>query len=134
MRRLRRVYFDYELTPVIELDENQSRKLKTVLRAEQGDIVEVLTKEYLAEGEIYIAGKKGVQVRILKKRPVCIPDYKFIVYQCIAKREYMDFIIEKSYFFKKLFWICIFLCVYIWKHLMKVVVLYSLLFFCDHKV
>ena len=48
MRRLRRVYFDYELTPVIELDENQSRKLKTVLRAEQGDIVEVLTKEYLA--------------------------------------------------------------------------------------
>ena len=27
-----------------------------------------------------------------------------------------------------------FLCVYIWKHLMKVVVLYSLLFFCDHKV
>ncbi len=95
MRRLRRVYFDYELTPVIELDENQSRKLKTVLRAEQGDIVEVLTKEYLAEGEIYIAGKKGVQVRILKKRPVCIPDYKFIVYQCIAKREYMDFIIEK---------------------------------------
>ncbi len=95
MRRLRRVYFDYELAPVIELDENQSRKLKTVLRAEQGDIVEVLTKEYLAEGEIYIAGKKGVQVRILKKRPVCIPDYKFIVYQCIAKREYMDFIIEK---------------------------------------
>lgn len=95
MRRLRRVYFDGEISPVIELDENQSRKLKTVLRAEQGDIVEVLTKEYLAEGEIYIAGKKGVQVRILEKRPVCAPDYKFTVYQCIAKREYMDFIIEK---------------------------------------
>ena len=95
MRRLRRVYFDGEISPVIELDENQSRKLKTVLRAEQGDIVEVLTKEYLAEGEIYIAGKKGVQVRILEKRPVCVPDYKFTVYQCIAKREYMDFIIEK---------------------------------------
>ena len=95
MRRLRRVYFDGEISPVIELDENQSRKLKTVLRAEQGDIVEVLTKEYFAEGEIYIAGKRGVQVRILKSRPVIKPDYKFTVYQCVAKREYMDFIIEK---------------------------------------
>lgn len=95
MRRLRRVYFDGEISPIIELNENQSRKLKTVLRAEQGDIVEVLTKEYLAEGEIFIAGKKGVQVRIVEKRPVIAPDYKFTVYQCIAKREYMDFIIEK---------------------------------------
>lgn len=95
MRRLRRVYFDGEISSVIELDENQSRKLKTVLRAEQGDIVEVLTKEYLAEGEIYIAGKRGVQVHILSRRPVVKPDYKFTVYQCIAKREYMDFIIEK---------------------------------------
>lgn len=95
MRRLRRVYFDGEISPVIELDENQSRKLKTVLRAEQGDIVEVLTNEYLAEGEIYIAGKRGVQVRILKSRSVIKPDYKFTVYQCVAKREYMDFIIEK---------------------------------------
>ena len=95
MRRLRRVYFDGEISPVIELDENQSRKLTTVLRAEQGDIVEVLTNEYLAEGEIYIAGKRGVQVRILKSRPVIKPDYKFTVYQCVAKREYMDFIIEK---------------------------------------
>lgn len=95
MRRLRRVYFDGELTPIIELDENQSRKLKTVLRAEQGDIVEILTNEYLAEGEIFISGRKSIQVRVTNKRPVCIPDYKFIVYQCIAKREYMDFIIEK---------------------------------------
>lgn len=95
MRRLRRVYFDGEISSVIELDENQSRKLKTVLRAEQGDIVEVLTKEYLAEGEIYIAGKRGVQVRILNSQPVIKPDYKFTVYQCMAKREYMDFIIEK---------------------------------------
>lgn len=95
MRRLRRVYFDGELSPIIELDENRSRKLKTVLRAEQGDIVEVLTGEYLAEGEIYIAGKHSVQVRITGKRPVIVPDYKFTVYQCIAKREYMDFIIEK---------------------------------------
>ncbi len=95
MRRLRRIYFDGELSTIIELDENQSRKLKTVLRAEQGDIVEVLNDKYLAEGQIYIAGKRGIQVKILEKRPVFIPDYKFIVYQCIAKREYMDFIIEK---------------------------------------
>lgn len=95
MRRLRRVYFDGILSEIIELDCNQSRKLKTVLRAEQGDIVEVLTCDYLAEGEIYIANKNSVQVRILKKSPINKPDYKFTVFQCITKREYMDFIIEK---------------------------------------
>ena len=36
-----------------------------------------------------------MQVRILNSRPVIKPDYKFTVYQCVAKREYMDFIIEK---------------------------------------
>ena len=95
MARVKRVYYSSELTPIIELDENQSRKLKTVLRAEQGDNIEILTKEYLAYGEIHLAGKKSIQVRILEKRPVIKKDYTFTVYQCIAKREYMDFIVEK---------------------------------------
>ncbi len=95
MGRLRRVYYDGIDAPVIELDENQSRKLKTVLRAEQGDNIEVLTKDYLAYGEIYLSGKKSVQVRIINKRPVKKSNYTLKVYQCIAKREYMDFIVEK---------------------------------------
>lgn len=95
MARVKRVYYSNELSPIIELDENQSRKLKTVLRAEQGDNIEILTKEYLAYGEIHLAGKKSIQVKILEKRPVIKKDYTFTVYQCIAKREYMDFIVEK---------------------------------------
>lgn len=95
MGRIKRVYYDNELSSIIELDENQSRKLKTVLRAEQGDNIEVLTKDYLATGEIHLAGKKSIQVRILDKRPVVKNNYTLKVYQCIAKREYMDFIVEK---------------------------------------
>lgn len=95
MGRIRRVYYLGELSPIIEIDESQSRKLKTVLRAEQGDIIEILTQEYLAAGEIHIAGKKSIHVRIIEKRPVKLINYTFKVYQCITKREYMDFMVEK---------------------------------------
>lgn len=95
MGRIRRVYYSGELAPIIEIDENQSRKLKTVLRAEQGDKIEILTQEYFALGEIHIAGKKSIHVRIIEKRPVNQLDYTFKVYQCITKREYMDFMVEK---------------------------------------
>ena len=95
MGRLKRVYYDNELSSIIELDENQSRKLKTVLRAEQGDNIEVLTHDELALGEIHLSGKKSIQVRILEKRPVVRNNYTLKVYQCITKREYMDFMVEK---------------------------------------
>ncbi len=99
MGRVKRVYFNGKIladgNQIITLDENQSRKLKTVLRSETGEIIEVLTNNYLAEGEICIVNKSAVQVRIIKSRPIIKPDYKFTAYQCITKREYMDFIIEK---------------------------------------
>lgn len=95
MGKLKRVYYDNELSSIIELDENQSRKLKTVLRAEQGDNIEVLTKDFLALGEIHLSGRKSIQVRILEKRPVVKNNYTLKVYQCITKREYMDFMVEK---------------------------------------
>ncbi len=95
MGRLRRVYYNGELSSIIELDENQSRKLKTVLRAQQGDSIEVLTNEYVAVGEICLTGKKSVHVRITDKREIKRNNYTLKVYQCIAKREYMDFIVEK---------------------------------------
>lgn len=95
MGRLKRVYYDNQLSSIIELDENQSRKLKTVLRAEQGDNIEVLTHDELALGEIHLSVKKSIQVRILEKRPVVRNNYTLKVYQCITKREYMDFMVEK---------------------------------------
>lgn len=95
MRHLRRVYFNGTLSDVIELGEQESRKLRTVLRCEQGDTVEILTPDYLAEGEIALSGKRAVHVRINSKREIIKPDYVLKVYQCITKREYMDFMVEK---------------------------------------
>lgn len=95
MRHLRRVYFNGTLSDVIELGEQESRKLRTVLRCEPGDTVEILTPDYLAEGEVALSGKRAVHVRILSKRDIIKPDYQLKVYQCITKREYMDFMIEK---------------------------------------
>lgn len=95
MRHLRRVYFNGTLSDVIELGEQESRKLRTVLRCEPGDTVEILTHDYLAEGEVALSGKRAVHVRILSKRDIIKPDYQLKVYQCITKREYMDFMIEK---------------------------------------
>lgn len=95
MRHLRRVYYNGPIQDVIELGESESRKLKTVLRAEIGDTCEVLTPTHLCFGEIFISSKKSVQVRIKESREIVPSDYRVVAYQCIAKREYMDFIIEK---------------------------------------
>ena len=100
MRHLRRVYYNGPVenikeSDVIELGESESRKLKTVLRANIGDTCEVLTPTHLCFGEIFISSKKSVQVRITESREINLLDYNLIAYQCIAKREYMDVIIEK---------------------------------------
>lgn len=95
MHGTKRIFFDGELNEVIELPEDVSRRLKTVLRAQTGDEVEILTRSSLARGVIGVVGKKSVSVKIDSVRDVVKPGYSFTAYQCIAKREYMDFIVEK---------------------------------------
>lgn len=95
MHGLKRIFYDGDLSGVIELSEEDSRRLKTVLRAKNGDLVQVLSRDSLAVGEISAVGKRSVLVRIESVRDIIRPKYNFTVYQCIAKREYMDWIIEK---------------------------------------
>lgn len=95
MHGVKRFFYDGEIDEVIELSEDVSRRLRTVLRAQAGDKVEILTVSKLALGEIGIIGKRGITVKIENVRDVLKPDYSLTVYQCLAKREYMDFIVEK---------------------------------------
>lgn len=95
MHGLKRIFYDGLLNGVIELDENTSRKLKTVLRAKSGDKVEILSYNSIGQGEIATIGKRNILVKIDSVRDIIYPKYKLEVYQCLAKREYMDNIIEK---------------------------------------
>ncbi len=95
MHGIKRIFYDGELNGVIELDSDTSRKLKTVLRAETGDKVEILSPQSLGIGEICLVGKRDVQVRIDSVRDIVKPSYNLTVYQCITKREYMDWMVEK---------------------------------------
>ncbi len=95
MHGVKRIYHNGELSGVIELDSDTSRKLKTVLRAETGDKVEILSPNSLAVGEICLVGKRDIQVRIESVKDIVKPDYIFTVYQCVTKREYMDWMVEK---------------------------------------
>lgn len=95
MHGTKRIFYDSELTEVIELPEDISRRLKTVLRAQTDDHVEILTRSSLACGVIGVVGKRTVSVKINSVRDAVKPAYSFTAYQCIAKREYMDFIVEK---------------------------------------
>lgn len=95
MHGVKRIFYDGSLDDIIELSDEVSRRLRTVLRAQAGDKVEILTASKLASGEIGIIGKRGITVKIENARDVLKPDYSFTVYQCLAKREYMDFMVEK---------------------------------------
>lgn len=95
MRNPKRVFYDGNVEEVIELPEDVSRRLKTVMRLNAGDPVEILTRHSLAFGFIGVVGKKCVSVKIETSRPAVKPAYSFTAYQCAAKREYMDVIAEK---------------------------------------
>ena len=95
MCRLKRVFHEGELKGLIELNENSSRKLKTVLRIKNGEKIEIQSYSHIAIGEISTIGKRNIIVKINSIRDIIKPNYCLTVYQCIAKREYMDNIIEK---------------------------------------
>ncbi len=95
MHGLKRIFYSGALSGVIELPEDEARRLKTVLRAQSGDRVELLSETSLAEGVIASVGKKNVLVRVDSVRAAVRPEYDFTVYQCLTKREYMDRMVEK---------------------------------------
>lgn len=95
MHGIKRIFSHIEPDEVIELDETLSHRLKIVMRAQVGDNIEILTPTQLAMGRIGVISKRSVTIKIDTSRAIIKPNYSLTVYQCIAKREYMDFITEK---------------------------------------
>ncbi|PLX70960.1 MAG: hypothetical protein C0602_02700 [Denitrovibrio sp.] len=92
---MKRIFYDGDLSDSLELQGDYFHYLKNVVRAKPGDILGVLTLEEFAEVQIDQIEKRSASLRVLNKRPALRHDYKLKVYQCLLKREYMDFAVEK---------------------------------------
>lgn len=92
---MKRIFFEGHITDVFTLEGDIFHYLKNVVRAKEGDSLGVLTPEQFAECTITEIGKRSASVRADMVREAKRHDYKLKVYQCLLKREYMDFAVEK---------------------------------------
>lgn len=92
---MKRIFFDGELDDFFQLEGDYFHYLKNVVRARAGEVLGVMTNKYLAECEITELGKRSCEMKVISKRELIEPDYELKVYQCLLKREYMDFAVEK---------------------------------------
>lgn len=90
-----RIFYDGKVSDTFDLDEPNAHKIRTVLRLTVGDRLNILTYEKFLQCAISFMSKNRVSVAVISARDTRKPDYELTAYQAIAKREYMDFIIEK---------------------------------------
>ncbi len=94
---MKRIFYTEELSDYFTIDGGEYfHYLKNVVRAKVGDVVGgVLTGTHFAECCIEQMEKRSAEFKVLTKRPIQKHDYQLKVYQCLLKREYMDFAVEK---------------------------------------
>jgi 16S rRNA (uracil1498-N3)-methyltransferase len=92
---LKRIFFDGDASGLFTLEGDYFHYLKNVVRAKEGEKLEVMTKNSLVLCEIAELSKRSAELRVIESRELVSPDYKLKVYQCLLKREYMDFAVEK---------------------------------------
>jgi 16S rRNA (uracil1498-N3)-methyltransferase len=92
---MKRIFQPYDIKDIFTVDDDYLHYLKNVIRAKSGDEVTVLTPSEIAVCRITDIGKKGAVLRVAERRPARRHDYSLKVYQCLLKREYMDFAVEK---------------------------------------
>jgi len=92
---MKRIFYEGKLSNIIEIEGDYSHYLKNVIRAKAGDRLGILTEEEFAECSITEMGKRNGLITVDEKRPVKKHSHKLKVYQCLLKREYMDFAVEK---------------------------------------
>ena len=97
MKDLHRFFTDTIISAgeVIALDEDISHKITSVLRLKIDDEICLQNSVNMATAKIVTITKNKVDVKVKSIRELIKPSYIFEVYQAIAKREYMDFIVEK---------------------------------------
>lgn len=92
---MKQIFYDGILTDTIELDGDYFHYLKNVVRAKPGEELGVLTGTEYAVVQIENIEKRSAVLKVTDKRPAKRHDYRLKVYQCLLKREYMDFAVEK---------------------------------------
>ena len=92
---MKRIFYEGKLSNIIEIEGDYFHYLKNVIRAKAGDRLGILTEEEFAECSITEMGKRNGLITVDEKRPVKKHSHKLKVYQCLLKREYMDFAVEK---------------------------------------
>ncbi len=97
MKDLYRFFTDMNIytDDTIALNQEISHKITSVLRLNVADQILLQNHICMATVKIISIAKHQVVVNVESIRGLKKPNYKFEVYQAIAKREYMDFIIEK---------------------------------------
>lgn len=92
---MKRIFYSDELTDVFEIEGDYFHYLKNVIRAKSGDVIGILTDSEFAECTITELNKRSAVLSVNERRPAKKHNYKLKVYQCLLKREYMDFAVEK---------------------------------------
>lgn len=92
---MKRIYLDKIEGSTCELRNDVHHYVKTVLRSREGDGFGVLTPDKFFTARVKELASKYTLLEILSERPAKKPAYRLIVYQCVLKREYMDFAVEK---------------------------------------
>lgn len=92
---MKRIFYDGSLTGQFSLEGDYFHYLKNVVRAKEGEKLGVLTAEKYAECTIAEIGKRSALISADNVRDIVKHDYSLTVYQCLLKREYMDFAVEK---------------------------------------
>ncbi|ADD67959.1 protein of unknown function DUF558 [Denitrovibrio acetiphilus DSM 12809] len=92
---MKRIYLAQKLTDIFELEGDYFHYLKNVVRAKAGDLIGVLADDEYAECTITDMGKRNAVMSVESCRPAKRYTHKLKVYQCLLKREYMDFAVEK---------------------------------------
>lgn len=92
---MKRIFYTGRLSDPFTVDGDYLHYLKNVIRAREGERIGVLTDSEYAECSIAEIGKKGAVLNIDSRREAKRHGYRLKVYQCLLKREYMDFAVEK---------------------------------------
>lgn len=92
---MKRIFFDGDPSDRFEIDGSEHHYLKNVMRVSAGYELNVLTPAELLHVEVIESSKKSTVLKVISRRSAVKPVYSLKVYQCLLKREYMDFAIEK---------------------------------------
>ncbi|MGE4317880.1 MAG: 16S rRNA (uracil(1498)-N(3))-methyltransferase [Deferribacterales bacterium] len=92
---MKRIFYEGRIDGFFQLEGDYFHYLKNVVRAKEGDVFEVLTQDKLAVCSIKELGKRHALISADSVRDTVKHGYRLKVYQCLLKREYMDFAVEK---------------------------------------